>query len=447
MPFDPISFSEALKALRRQPKAVQVITQPKYIVYQDGDKYCAQNGFTNAVEKCDSDASTVINYALSNLTPGRRWKEMVVLKGQFDLTNPIVVPSYTRLVIDGYLVLANWNPNNPVIMNSLAVSHPQYTYYPPQIDQEIEIVGGKILGSSTATIYLYQVDYFKITGVSMSWFGTGIRVVNCKHGIISETSMWQISSAGIAISGGNNILVLDNIIIPDQFSTDAVVVSNGSNTVVIEGNFINVTNNGIVVSDSSHVIISNNRVYWTSNNGVNIAGSSRITIVGNFVLSNGNAGIYVGASGTVKSYYVTIVGNIVGDDRSPPGQKYGIQFAYDATGSYVENSLVAGNIVYNNTVAQIDAKTYPYSNNFVVNNLGFMTEDYGSVTLPAGSTSVTVQTKLSIPIDSVVITPIGQPPPGKLWVTIGSDGKSFTINTDVAPSVDLVIHYQVKGAM
>jgi parallel beta-helix repeat protein len=455
MPFDPVSFSEALKALRKQPQA----TQPKYIVYQDGGKYCAQNGFTNAVEKCDSDASTVINYALSNLTPGRTWKETVVLRGTFTLSNPIVLYSFTRLVIDGVINVLTQDYLYAVIINyaNSLLAPPGYNIP----DTDIEVVGGVIKGcgasgnpptcpyGSEYGIYFGTVNNFKIAGVTVSGFPwDGIIINGASNGIVSDNVVTDVGGGGIVIEG-DKIVVSNNIISPNSpypgWGTG--IYASGLSNAVVDGNIIyNASSEGILVEGSSYVTVSSNIVFLNGT-GISVVDSNNVVVSGNVVYNNNDTGILIGYRYfTVKNN--VIIGNFVSDDRSPAKQKYGILFAILTLlyiPEYFNNNLVACNHVFGNTIEQIAIPVNSLANNFVFDNVGYTTEDHGSVTLPAGNTSVTVQTNLSAPIKSVVITPDGEPP-GKLWVTIGSDGKSFTVNTDVAPSIDLVIYYQVKGA-
>lgn len=85
-----------------------------FIVYNVGSFYYVRDGRTGSIVHSSSDASTEIQYALNNLTPGRTTQELVVLRGEFVLTKQgggvayaIDVPSYTKLEIQGKLKFAN----------------------------------------------------------------------------------------------------------------------------------------------------------------------------------------------------------------------------------------------------------------------------------------------------------------------------------------------------
>jgi len=64
------------------------VEEASYIIFKDDEGLVyAKNGDTGEVEYQDTNAATVINWALSSLTPGRTWREKIVLKGNFTLTD------------------------------------------------------------------------------------------------------------------------------------------------------------------------------------------------------------------------------------------------------------------------------------------------------------------------------------------------------------------------
>jgi len=71
---------------------------PKYIVSSYGDGNYNTTGTSDEAE---------INQALSDLTSGRTWQEKILLKGNFNISDIIIVPAYTFLELDGKVTLAN----------------------------------------------------------------------------------------------------------------------------------------------------------------------------------------------------------------------------------------------------------------------------------------------------------------------------------------------------
>jgi len=81
------------------------VGEPSIIVFKEGDIVYALNARTKAMIASGDDDSTVIQKALDSLTPGRTWKEKVIMKGSFNLSKRIVVPSYTHIEICGEINL------------------------------------------------------------------------------------------------------------------------------------------------------------------------------------------------------------------------------------------------------------------------------------------------------------------------------------------------------
>jgi len=112
---------------------------PSYLVFIDSDGLIkAKNGFTGVIDFSDSDASTVINEALANLTEGRTSPEKVSLKGTFNLTETLLLYDYTVLDLrQAKLILAD-DANCSMIAN---------------VDQTkgnaaCSIIGGHLMGNS-----------------------------------------------------------------------------------------------------------------------------------------------------------------------------------------------------------------------------------------------------------------------------------------------------------
>jgi len=78
-----------------------------YWVEKVGSYYCLGNGSNGHLEDYSTDATTVINWALGNLTSSRTWKEKVCFKGEFeiDYTNEqLWIPNYTILDFAGSIL-------------------------------------------------------------------------------------------------------------------------------------------------------------------------------------------------------------------------------------------------------------------------------------------------------------------------------------------------------
>jgi len=112
------SFKDLIESSEEHNSPPPVVIEPgsavetaSYIIFHDDEGFVyAKNGDTGKIEFSGTDASDVINDVLANgLTPGRTWKETVVLKGDFILDSTIFLPSYCR--IDAYQAKITLAPN------------------------------------------------------------------------------------------------------------------------------------------------------------------------------------------------------------------------------------------------------------------------------------------------------------------------------------------------
>jgi len=314
-----------------------------YIIYKENNKYYAKNGRTGEVEKQDTDAATVIQYALDHLTSGRTWKEKVILKGDFDIgDNTILIPSYTIFELQGRI-------------------HATGKILEANTVEQIEIRGGKYSNEGGVGIEIISVDGFRIEGVEMYDVSDDvIRVLDSKHGLITGNYIHDTHHDGIEISKGcEDINIENNLVInPGDDGIDIVVVNE---------------------EYTYHVNIIGNIVINAPGNGIKNYGGRHVNIIGNIVINPSSYGISVAffeyPDGTYnKPKYVTVVGNIV----SGAG-KCGIDLALvdpceeiDAvvSNNYIENSTeygiwlyhvskvaVVGNTVKGNGYSGIGANT------------------------------------------------------------------------------------------
>jgi hypothetical protein len=101
-----IDFKSYADPLLDWIKTVNTTETATYIVFTDGRMYYAKNGRTGQIDFNGTDATTVIQSALNALTPGRMWKERVLVKGSYIINNsasPLRISSYTIFEVDGRL--------------------------------------------------------------------------------------------------------------------------------------------------------------------------------------------------------------------------------------------------------------------------------------------------------------------------------------------------------
>jgi len=462
------------------------------------------------------DATTVIQQAINALTPGRTWKEKVVLKGVFNIDSPLSLPSYTILEIQGKLMVSAG-------INGIEVKGTETSHI-----VEVEILGGTLVGagveSSLNGIHLEYVDNFIIKGCSISGFGTGedgagIYVANSKNGVIScciisncrngyltpQLTQGHVSGVciqnnyfynltddaihpqrgrgnlivgnvvdtfgddGIDLYGELDSIVADNVVINGAENTDGIEIGDGSHHCVVAGNSIYNCFTGIHVYKSNYVKINGNNVSNNSRHGIWLNEASYCVVQGNCFENNGYYGIVMGGSHNLiegnlvanNGYwgiygtgdYNAILHNIVKDNSAqgihPAGNYWAIEgnevieeAGVGQTQTYGIRLEGTGHIVkYNRVIAPTPISVVTGSHTIKFND-GYVTENSGTATIPAGSTKVTVSHGLAATPSKVLVTPIGDPG-DRYWVE-NITSTSFDIVVATAPAADIDFCWQAE---
>lgn len=194
---------------------------PTYIVTREGDYYNAiSDGKDGRYNFGGTLASTVINNALAGLTPGRTWKEKVLLKGNFVIDAVIQLPSYTILEIQGTLTAAN-GMNDSLLENSDLIGG----------NTEIDIYGGYLNGNKanqTAAeaygIRFELVTTFKIIDTEIyNCYNCGCCIGNSIDGSVRGIFSHDNGVPALLTTGGDGILLLfasERILVSDCITRD-----------------------------------------------------------------------------------------------------------------------------------------------------------------------------------------------------------------------------------
>jgi len=225
---------------------------------------------------------------------------------------------------------------------------------------------------------------------------------------------------------------------------------------LIKANILyNIRGSGIVLEGSELQVVEGNILYNTvtdlaaPNGAIYVAVGSSNKIIKNNIIINPEAG------------YGGIV--IRGDNCLVEGN-YVTGFASHGIIEYSRsNNRIIGNRVLNNGVYDIrlfgssnckcllnDVSESTSSNkisdegtgNVVKYNIGYLTENSGTATIPAGSTSVTVEHGLASTPSKVIVTPIGDP--GDRWWVANVGDTSFEIHVATAPSADIKFYWHAE---
>lgn len=140
-----------------------------YLVYQSGGTTYVKNGLTERIDHSGVTTSTEIQWALDNLSAGRTWKETLVLHGNItNIATRLDIPSYTKLVIDGYLKQADGTALAALLRNK---------NYGVTQQSNIEVCGGGTIdgnvssGASSNGLVLYGVTDQLIHDLAIQNFG------------------------------------------------------------------------------------------------------------------------------------------------------------------------------------------------------------------------------------------------------------------------------------
>jgi hypothetical protein len=297
---------------------------PKFTIYKKDTTVYAMDEDGN-VPYSGSDASTVIQSAINALTPNRTWKEKVLLKGNYENLDQIVLPSYVTLEVYGKLkAKANLNEH--------------FIYASNQT--QIEIIGGEFDGNgenqsaNMDTIYFESVTDSKIegaivwTGKRVSTDGEGIELENCSRVTVKGCLGLglQYGYDPIKLTGTTtHCIIADNII--DQtkdslYSSRAIQLANQPSYNVVIGNTIygNGMNPAIKIhgttTSAMRNVIAKNTVYNCVEGVALIDYASENLVIGNVLHASGlpsnrNAGLSIRATDTSTAYRNCFIDNVV----------------------------------------------------------------------------------------------------------------------------------------
>lgn len=291
------------------------------------------------------------------------------------------------------------------------------------------------------------------------------RIVNC----VAKGNRFGIGNKG---AGGALIMgcsVYDNtgsgVVLNEHSNGDQIIgnkiENNGDSGILVDGSYdgqLSILDNQISNNNAfgirllnnlsgysrKHVQISDNIIYENGYSGIDIAGRLYNFIVSaNEVYNNGkrgstNTNLGIGLSG--ENGQGNIQGNLIYDDQETKTQVVGIKF----TSSMMANDdmmITNNNFPGYSTANGLFLGSGPKARLHIANNSGLIYEEFGTVTIPDGLTSVTINHSLG-KVPSVVAVPsnaFGQIRVDQLSTL------SFTIRRPLAENTgDLVVNWFAK---
>ena len=401
-----------------------------YIIYKDEFGYiCAKNGKTGKIDYRDEDAATVIQQAIDALKT--QPYGVVALKPDiYDVESTITLYSGIGLIglMPGFATPTEYHAPtvirgkfNDTILK--IVANPNQTFKAFPFLKDIGIVGsGDSADSSNDGIFIDNsqgtINDVVLERVFVFWCGgKGLKIQNGGKHWIRTCYFESCKRQGIYVGNSARLTCYGSYIYGNG---DAGT----SNIQIDAGGFFVFTDN-VIDAGYGHGLLMRSI-------------TKGIIIKGNLFLNNGEVGgqahIYV--NGGVTGLLIS--NNLFIDDRSPTKTEYGI---YITNTNGDNDGLIYLNKILNVATAKIYfAVSQP--NVIVRNNQGYITENSGVATIPAGSTSVTVSHGLASAPKNVKVTPIGDP--GDRWWVANVGDMSFDIVVASAPTADISFYWEAE---
>jgi len=333
-----------------------------FMIFREEGLYKARRGDNGSIQFEDPELHEVLNDVWNALTPGRTWKEKVVLKGNFTINDTIKIPSYTILDLrDAEIKLADAANVNMLENEGLDAGN-----------TDIEIVGGVLNGNRLKQndghgIYLKNVSNSKIEGCTVKdIYKTGIYFDICENNRIIKNLVTNTGDFGIVYYDSKDAIIEQNI--ADATENTGIYLNrlSGKGYSIVSGNIVKGVTGvdaGIFADVVEKVIISNNLVY-NSLRGIFIFECLNFIVTSNVSYNNTLQGIFVDANSSF--------GVIAGNQCISNGSE-GIRIDDDTC----TDIIIINNMLQDNNP---NLKNWSPYNIIIKHNIGYVTENSGIAT-------------------------------------------------------------------
>lgn len=366
-------------------------------------------------------------------------KDVIIANNIVDAENNnifdgITVYAYSpEVVIIGNTVRNVYNTSYETDQSGIHVEDPS-----PSPDNDVITVVGNTVDSCKFGITTATARPVVIADNSIfNCVNRGIFLFNPKYNIVKSNSI-QKCPVGIYIVGGVYTIIDGNIINKctshgiQQYAPEGGLMQFSK----VLGNIISdINEDGIHIMDSEGVDVSHNMLRNIGKNGIVFERAIRSNIQNNEIYdasasaNNTYDGIRILGTEAAMSYWNRIISNYFRND-GPNMTRYHLYLA-----PYVGHCVVAHNMFDDGGVS---GKLYSYEiSNIIFNNRGYVTENSGTATIPAGSTYVDVSHGLNITpeISRIVVTPLDNLGGKNFWIS-NVTNTTFRINISSADTVD-----------
>jgi len=329
-----------------------------YLVESDGTNATVYDQAGNIVHGPGTNDETEINWALTNLTVGRNRKETVVVVGDYETSNPIVIPGTCILDLpEAYIFLADGSDCDLL-----------YT-----ISDYIEILGGRLNGNGAnqaagEIIYIFDGTHIQIRRTYMTdAFRDAVRIE--ATGGVDYECMVLVEDCDIFDSVGGGVRTVDGERLTvrgcyfkdignqgvDASAQDLTVENNtfidiGSEAIFNGSWFLKCTGNTVDYSDEAvsstyclnqggHEGVISHNVFLHPEFDCIIVTSHTNTISNNFIGGAGRRGINISAED-----HNIIDGNIINDNSYLNPNTFDHVYLHEASYNVISNNEIFGQI-------------------------------------------------------------------------------------------------------
>jgi len=410
----------------------QVITPASYIIFQDdAGRVYAKNGKTGMIEFSGTDAADVIQKAINALTSGGK---ILIKAGIYPIKSTINITS-GGIYIEGECTGHSYT-NNPTVLKASGLTGPMFSFSTPGTYanfggiRNIQLYGN---GQASVGIVLMAEQNDLVFENVFIWNFTskGIQIIpswGFTHHIWIRGCWIEQTGVGIYIWPTQNAVVKGLYILYNRFNGGSEHIQiNGSQGIV---DWITIMGNHFDTPGARAILLQ----------GV----ESSINIIGNMFCGGANASyddIYMGTYGGKTIKNVNIVGNVfLLSNASSQLRNYYINIGASSadyiniqSNIFKDLSGLSGGPVY------VASGANPHG--IIKRNIGYVTENSGTATIAAGTTSVTVAHGLSATPSKVIVTPRDNI--GSVWVS-ARDSTNITINCSTAPTTNVIVDWYAE---
>lgn len=341
--------------------------ESSFLIWKDGSTYYAKNGSTGAIQYFGTNATTVINNAISSLPTGG----LVFLRDatyNIDGTISVVEKLNINIIGESWETKINLTQNSSTDM--MRITNSNYTtiksiYF--QGNRDLQTSGRGLVVYNSERVLIERCIFYEIKQTAIYIYGETPRSSlqpwinknyiekignsSSDHGIwigdhapdahVSDNDVGRITGSAIYATS-NGFIIATNTLWASRYGLNVYLVTSGT----IIGNIVdNNELDGINIDSCSNILVTSNVAKLNSNNQ-----------------TNSSSGIYL-----YNSNYTIVSGNRAGaiGDYTVETQRYGIK----EYGIYSDYNLIVGNNVRGNLDSTKDIY-YIGSNTVVSANQG-----------------------------------------------------------------------------